>query len=53
MKNLILAASLIGMSMTTFAAPFVQESSVIVKYKKKKKKGHKKAHHVRCEAYNG
>jgi hypothetical protein len=51
MKNLILAASLMGMSITTFAAPFIQDSSVVVKYKKKKKK--KKGHHVRCEAYNG
>jgi len=53
MKNLILAASLIGMSMTTFAAPFTSDSAIVVKYKKKKKKGHKKSHHVRCEAYNG
>jgi hypothetical protein len=53
MKNLILAASLIGMSMTTFAASFTSDSAIVVKHKKKKKKGHKKSHHVRCEAYNG
>jgi hypothetical protein len=55
MKNLFLAASLVGMSMTSFSAPFVDSSSSIVKFdkKKNKKKGRKKGHHGRCEAYNG
>jgi hypothetical protein len=55
MKNLIVAVSLVGMSMTTFASPFMENTTTIVKYdkKKNKKKGHKKAKHKKCEAYNG
>lgn len=55
MKKLFLAASLVGISMTSFSSPFVDSSSVTVKFdrKKNKKKGHKKAPHKKCEAYNG
>lgn len=53
MKNLIVAATLVGMSMTSFSAPFVDSSSTIVKLDKKKKKGKKKVKHRKCEAYNG
>jgi hypothetical protein len=55
MKNLIVAATLVGMSMTSFSAPFMNSSTEIVKYdkKKNKKKGQKKVKHKKCEAYNG
>jgi hypothetical protein len=53
MKNLIVAATLVGMSMTSFSSPFVDSSSAIVKYDKKKKKSKKKVKHKKCEAYNG
>ena len=55
MKNLIFAATLVGMSLTSFSAPVIDSSSTIVKYdkKKNKKKGHKKVKHKKCEAYNG
>lgn len=57
MKNLIFAATLVGMSLTSFSSPVIDSSSStsIVKYdkKKNKKKAHKKAKHKKCEAYNG
>ena len=55
MKNLILAVTLVGMSMTSFSSPFVNTSNNIVKYDKKKnhKKGHKKSNHRKCEAFQG
>lgn len=55
MKNLIVAAALMGMSMTSFSAPFVDSSVNTVKFdkKKNKKKGHKKSSHRKCEAFQG
>lgn len=55
MKNLFLAASLVGMSMTSFSAPFINSSTPSAKYdkKKNKKKAHKKATHRKCEAFQG
>ena len=56
MKNLFFAATLVGMSLTSFAAPVIDSSTTsIVKYdkKKNKKKGAKKVKHQKCEAYNG
>ena len=55
MKNLFFAATLVGMSLTSFAAPVIDTSTSIVKYdkKKNKKKGAKKVKHKKCEAYNG
>lgn len=55
MKNLIVVATLVGMSMTSFSAPFIDNSTSISKYdkKKNKKKGQKKVKHKKCEAYNG
>ncbi|MES2798369.1 MAG: hypothetical protein V4638_00005 [Bacteroidota bacterium] len=57
MKNLFFAATLVGMSFTSFSSPFIDssESTTIVKYdkKKKKKKNAKKVTHKKCEAYNG
>lgn len=55
MKNLFFAATLAGMSLTTFAAPVMSSSITTVKYdkKKKKNKGQKKVKHKKCEAYNG
>lgn len=55
MKNLFLAASFVGMSMTSFSSPFVDSSSITVKFdkKKNKKKAHKKANHRKCEAFQG
>ena len=55
MKNLFLAAALVGMSMTSFSSPFVDSSNATVKFDKKKnhKKGHKKVKHQKCEAFQG
>ena len=55
MKKLILAATLVGMSMTSFSSPFVDSSHTTVKFDKKKnhKKGHKKVKHQKCEAFQG
>ena len=52
MKRILIAASIVGMSLTSFGAPFSDSETVIVKYDKKKgkKKGHKKGKHKKCEA---
>lgn len=53
MKNLFLAAALIGMSMTSFSSPFMDSSVKTVKFDKKKNKKHKKSNHKKCEAFQG
>ena len=55
MKNLFLAAALVGMSMTSFSSPFIDSSVKTIKFDKKKnhKKGHKKSNHRKCEAFQG
>lgn len=55
MKNLLVAMSLVGMSMTTLGAPMMKTVAGTVKYdkKKNKKKGQKKVKHRKCEAYQG
>ncbi|MEY3238470.1 MAG: hypothetical protein RI883_2571 [Bacteroidota bacterium] len=53
MKNLFLAASFVGMSMTSFSSPFVDSSVNTVKFDKKKHKKHKKSTHRKCEAFQG
>jgi hypothetical protein len=53
MKNLFVAATLVGMSLTSFSAPVMNSDTCTVKYDKgKSKKKSKKAKH-RCEAYKG
>ena len=54
MKNILVAVSIVGMSLTTFGAPLMMKSeSSYVKVDKKKKKSKKKRKHGKCEAYNG
>lgn len=54
MRNLFVAASIVGMSLTTFGAPLMKSETSIVKYDKKKgKKKGKKGKHKKCEAYKG
>lgn len=55
MKNLLVAVSIAGMSMSSFGAPLMNSGTCYVKYdkKKNKKKSKKKGRHGKCEAYNG
>jgi hypothetical protein len=53
MKNLLVAVSIAGMSMSSFGAPLMTSESSYVKFDKKKKKSKKKSRHGKCEAYNG
>jgi hypothetical protein len=54
MKNLLVAVSIAGMSLSSFGSPLMKSESCTVKYdKKKNKKSKKKVKHIRCEAYNG
>ncbi len=55
MKNLLVAVSIAGMSMSSFGSPLMKAETSYVKYdkKKNKKKSKKKGRHGRCEAYNG
>jgi hypothetical protein len=55
MKNLLVAVSIAGMSLSSFGSPLMKSETSIVKYdkKKNKKKSKKKSKHGRCEAYNG
>lgn len=54
MKNLLVAVSIAGMSLSSFGSPLMNSESYTVKYdKKKNKKSKKKTKHVKCEAYHG
>jgi uncharacterized protein YxeA len=55
MKNILVAVSIAGMSLTTFGAPLMKSESAYVKIEKKKKKAKKKGKHrkhVKCDAFN-
>ena len=53
MKNLLVAVSIAGMSLSSFGATLMNPGTSYVKFDKKKKKSKKKSKHGKCEAYNG